>query len=82
MIVTDGVFTEDGAFWSLFDWDIAAIQEKLRQRILAAFVRWSKLSPEVAESLARWEPERSGLRVESTLRSQSTPSSVRAVKSR
>ncbi len=37
LIVTDGVFTEENDFWTLFDWNVAAIQEKLRQRILAAF---------------------------------------------
>ncbi len=37
-----------------------ALLEDLRTSILRAFVRWSKLSPEVARNLQEWELERSG----------------------
>ena len=60
LIISDGVFTPDGDFYHLWSWDTEAILEDLRSSILGAFVRWSKLSPEVAEKLGSWESERSG----------------------
>ena len=48
LIISDGVFTRDGDFYHLWNWDIEALLEDLRSSILGAFVRWSKLSPEVA----------------------------------
>jgi hypothetical protein len=59
-IVSDGVFAPDGDFYHLWNWDTEAILEDLRSSILRAFVRWSKLSPEVAETLGQWESSRSG----------------------
>lgn len=49
-----------GPRYHLWNWDTEAILEDLRSSILGAFVRWSKLSPEVAEKLGSWESERSG----------------------
>lgn len=60
LIVSDGIFTPNGDFYHLWNWDTEAILEDLRSSILKAFVRWSKLSPEVAEKLGAWESDRSG----------------------
>ena len=60
LIVSDGVFTPDGDFYHLWNWDTEAILEDLRNSILRAFVRWSKLSSEVADTLGQWESSRSG----------------------
>jgi hypothetical protein len=60
LIVSDGIFTPDGDFYHLWNWDTEAILVDLRGSILRAFVRWSKLSSEVAEKLGTWESERSG----------------------
>ena len=60
IIVSDGVFTPEGDFIPLWNWDTQALLEDLRASILRAFVRWSKLSPETARSLQEWELERSG----------------------
>ena len=60
LIVSDGVFTPEGDFYHLWNWDPESILEDLRSSILRAFVRWSKLSPEVAEKLETWESKRSG----------------------
>jgi hypothetical protein len=60
IIVSDGVFTPEGDFIPLWNWDTQALLEDLRTSILRAFVRWSKLSPEVARNLQEWELERSG----------------------
>ena len=40
------VFTTDGDFYAAWDWKLEELKEKLRRRILKAFVRWEKLSPE------------------------------------
>lgn len=60
LIVSDGVFTPDGDFFRLWNWDTEAILEDLRSSILRAFVRWTKLSPELAEKMEAWNSERSG----------------------
>ena len=60
VIVSDGVFTPEGDFIPLWNWDTQALLEDLRTSILRAFVRWSKLSPEMARNLQEWELERSG----------------------
>lgn len=67
LIVSDGVFTPEGDFSHIWNWDAEAILEDLRSSILKAFVRWSpvkrdrgKLSPEVAEKLETWKSDRSG----------------------
>ena len=59
-VVSDGVFESDGAFNTLWHWDAGAILEDLRTAILRAFVRWSRLSPEVADTLRGLAAERSG----------------------
>ena len=59
-VVSDGVFESDGAFNTLWHWDAGAILEDLRTAILQAFVRWSRLSPEVADTLRGLAAERSG----------------------
>ena len=53
VIVSDGVFTPEGDFIPLWNWDTQALLEDLRTSILRAFVRWSKLSPEVARKSSR-----------------------------
>jgi hypothetical protein len=60
LIVSDGVFTPDGDFYHLWNWDTKAILENLRSSILRAFVRWTKLSPELAEKMEAWNSDRSG----------------------
>jgi Putative transposase len=60
LIVSDGVFGPGGDFYHLWNWDTEAILADLRSSILRAFVRWSKLSSEVAETLGQWESHRSG----------------------
>ena len=60
VIVSDGVFTPEGDFIPLWNWDTQALLEDLRTSILRAFVRWSKLSPEMARNLQEWALERSG----------------------
>ena len=60
VIVSDGVFTPEGDFIPLWNWDTQALLEDLRTSILRAFVRWSKLSPEMARNLQEWELKRSG----------------------
>ena len=59
-VVSDGVFESDGEFNTLWHWDAGAILEDLRASILRAFVRWSRLSSEVASTLSELAAERSG----------------------
>ena len=60
IIISDGVFSPEGDFIPLWNWDTQALLEDPRASILRAFVRWSKLSLETARSLQEWELERSG----------------------
>lgn len=38
--ITDGAFTKEGDFFSPWDWKPDELKEKLRRRVLKAFVRW------------------------------------------
>ena len=60
LCVTDGVFTKDGAYYTPWDWKPEELKEKLRRRILKAFVRWEKLTPEAADVVACWDLEKCG----------------------
>jgi hypothetical protein len=58
--ITDGVFTQEGEFYSPWDWKPAELKEKLRRKVLKALVRWKKLSPEAADIVASWELHKCG----------------------
>jgi hypothetical protein len=60
LCITDGVYTKDGDFYALWDWRPEELKEKLRRRILRAFVRWEKLTPEAADIVACWELDKCG----------------------
>lgn len=45
----------------MLDWKVAELREALRRAILKAFVRWGKLSPEAADTLAGWDTSREHL---------------------
>ena len=60
LCVSDGVFTTDGDFYAAWDWKPEELKEKLRRRILKAFVRWEKLTPEAADIVACWELDKCG----------------------
>lgn len=55
LCITDGVFTKDGDYYTPWDWKPEELKEKLRRRILKAFVRWEKLTPEAADVVACWD---------------------------
>jgi hypothetical protein len=44
LCISDGVFTTDGDFYEAWDWKPEELKEKLRRRILKAFVWWEKLT--------------------------------------
>jgi hypothetical protein len=60
LCISDGVFTTDGDFYAAWDWKPEELKEKLRRRILKAFVRWEKLTPEAADIVACWELDKCG----------------------
>ena len=60
LCISDGAFTIDGEFYRLWDWKPKELLEALRRAILRTFVRLDKLTPQAADILAGWEPERSG----------------------
>lgn len=60
VVVSDGVFTPEGDFITLWNWDVEALLEDFRSSVLRAFVRWSKLSSDTAAKLQGWESARSG----------------------
>lgn len=60
LCISDGVFAQDGGFYPMLDWQVAELREALRRAILKAFVRWRKLSPEAADTLAGWDLGRCG----------------------
>ena len=60
LCISDGAFTVDGEFYRLWDWKPKELLEALRRAILRTFVRLDKLTPQAADIMAGWEPERSG----------------------
>jgi hypothetical protein len=54
VLVTDGGFTEDGAFRSLRDWDGEALMRLFRERPLARLVEKHAISEELAAKLLAW----------------------------
>ena len=60
LCITDGVFTKSGDFYTPWDWKPDELKEKLRRKVLRAFVRWEKLTPEAADIVACWELEKCG----------------------
>ena len=63
ILITDGVFLEDGDFYGHLEWDSDRLTEKLRESVLASFTRLGLLSPESAQEMASWPVARSGFRV-------------------
>ena len=53
-------FTKSGDYYPAWDWKPEELKEKLRRKILRAFVRWEKLTPEAADVVACWELEKCG----------------------
>ncbi|MFA7483871.1 MAG: transposase, partial [Vulcanimicrobiota bacterium] len=60
LCISVGVFTTDGDFYAAWDWKPEELKEKLRRRILKAFVRWEKLTPEAADIVACWQLDKCG----------------------
>ncbi|MBI3929083.1 MAG: transposase [Armatimonadetes bacterium] len=63
LCISDGVFSQHGDFFPLFDWQPEVLREALRCsiiNIIKAFVRRQKLTPDAADVLAGWDPDRSG----------------------
>jgi hypothetical protein len=52
--VTDGGFTEDGAFHPLENWDAEALMRLFRERLLARLVDKHAISQELADKLLGW----------------------------
>ena len=63
LALSDGVFTREGDFYTLFDWRPQELADSLRRPILRAFVRWGRLTEQAADILAGFEKERSGFSV-------------------
>lgn len=60
LCITDGIFTKSGDYYPACDWKPEELKEKLRRKVLRAFVRWEKLTAEAADIVACWELEKCG----------------------
>jgi hypothetical protein len=52
--VTDGAFSDDGAFRPLETWDADAVMKLFRERLLARLIERHAISEELARRLLAW----------------------------
>jgi hypothetical protein len=55
LLLTDGGFTEDGAFHPLSDWNGKAVMRLFRERLLARLIERRAISEELARKLIAWK---------------------------
>ncbi len=54
LLLTDGAFSNDGAFHPLGSWDADAVMKRFRERLLARLVERHAISEELARKLVAW----------------------------
>jgi hypothetical protein len=54
ILVTDGAFSDDGAFHSLETWDADAVMKLFRERLLARLIERHAISEDLARKLLAW----------------------------
>jgi putative transposase len=54
IVVTDGAFSDDGAFHPLETWDADAVMKLFRERLLARLIERHAISEELARKLLAW----------------------------
>jgi len=54
LLVTDGAFSDDGAFRPLETWDDDAVMKLFRERLLARLIERHAISKELARKLLAW----------------------------
>jgi hypothetical protein len=54
LLMTDGAFSDDGAFHSLATWEGDAVMRLFRERLLARLIEKHAISQELATKLMAW----------------------------
>ena len=54
ILVTDGAFSDDGAFHPLESWDVDAVMKLFRERLLARLIERHAISEDLARKLLAW----------------------------
>jgi len=55
LLLTDGAFSNDGAFHALENWDAEAVMKLFRERLLARLVERHAISEDLARKLVAWK---------------------------